>query len=203
MAKSTRAGKRTSGSRQTKEEKELEDLIKTYDMHAAHGKHEGELIVNKIKELKKDKRLEEVRLNKDKILNYINNKAEKEKEQRRMKFEERQKKIQSITGLQEIRNAADEYTQYNRRLNRSFYGEGGGGVGVGQKPTANIAELKKKYPRAAAYLQAEKLSNASNYELQSIGREAVEKILSGKSYKKTLEEAKKKVSKLTDRWKWD
>lgn len=58
-----------------------------------------------------------------------------------------------------------------------------------------VASLTKKYPRAAAYIEAEGYANASNYIKSAFGREAMTDIRMGKPYKKAISDMKKKWTK--------
>lgn len=57
-----------------------------------------------------------------------------------------------------------------------------------------VAELKKRYPRAAAYIQAENYAYSSNYDKSSAGKKAMETIRKGGNYKKAIKE-------MEERWK--
>ena len=58
--------------------------------------------------------------------------------------------------------------------------------------------MEKKYPRAVAYKKAQALADSSNYEMSRIGKEAMDAIASGKSYKKVLEEMERNRKKNAD-----
>lgn len=71
------------------------------------------------------------------------------------------------------------------------------------KPKDNIDELKKKYPRAAAYLVAENESLKSNYELAAIGKKALEAIINGENHEKVMEEMEHAHKAFAERHMWD
>ena len=78
---------------------------------------------------------------------------------------ERKRKIAEIAGLEEIQKAIADSNAWREEFEKSFCGEGGGGVGVRPKPNYDFDALYKKYPVAKAYLEAKKYSDKTNLEL--------------------------------------
>lgn len=66
-----------------------------------------------------------------------------------------------------------------------------------------VAELRKKYPVADAYLIADKESRRSNYELATIGKKGLERIINGEDYKKVLDDMKKERAAFTESHIWE
>jgi hypothetical protein len=66
-----------------------------------------------------------------------------------------------------------------------------GGLGVRAKPDYDFDVMYAKYPRAAAYLKAEKFSYAANSAKSNAGKKALMKILDGKDYTTAIEEMEK------------
>ncbi len=102
----------------------------------------------------------------------------------------------NVPGLEELRAArahdSDQRDQFMRSMER------GTGILRGDPASHTAAEVEKKYPRAAAYLRAEAWSYASNYMKASFGKTAMNEIASGKSYKKAIDDMRKKWRKYTD-----
>lgn len=174
---------------------EIRELIKRYNI-SLYG--EDKIRIDNVRLLKKDKAGEMVKSKKPEIMSFL--KAEKEKEENA--YRERQEKIKSIDGLEEIRNAIEEQIKWREDFNRLME-RPDGFVGMRSKPEDNISELKQKYPRAAAYLMAEKESMKSNYELSAIGKRALEAIINGEDYKEVMATMEVEHKAFTDRHMWD
>jgi len=101
----------------------------------------------------------------------------------------------NVRGLEELRKAIDfdnsQRNAFRRSMNR------GDGVIRGRAYSSTYKEVAKKYPRAAAYLKAEGYYNSSNYMKSSFGKEAMNKIASGKSASAAIREMEKKWRKYT------
>ena len=61
----------------------------------------------------------------------------------------------------------------------------------------DIKALKSKYPRAAAYIEAENFASSSNHKKSNLGKNAQNEIRQGKSYKKAIKEMKDEWAKYT------
>ena len=66
------------------------------------------------------------------------------------------------------------------------------------KPELTVEEVSEKYPRAAAYIKADRWSDASHYYKASCGRRAKEAILNGDNYEDVISEMKSAWSKYTE-----
>lgn len=115
----------------------------------------------------------------------------------------KQAKIDAIEGLKEIHDALEAQADYYRAFDRMMEDENNDGVCPPKRPTGNIAELKAKYPRAAAYIAAEKYSNASNYAKAIAGDKALEKIINGEDYVAALAAMEKEWSDHVNEHMWD
>lgn len=173
----------------------IRELVKKYGI-TIYG--EDKIRVSNVSLMRKDKAEETIKSQKAEIMSYLKEKKEEE----RRAAEERQAKINSIEGLAEIKSAIQEQIKWKERFNRSWE-RGDGFVGLGQKPEDKIAELKQKYPRAAAYLVAESESYKSNYELAEIGRKALESIINGDDYEKVLKEMNDAKKAFVEKHMWD
>lgn len=174
---------------------EIKELIKRYNI-SLYG--EDKIRIDNVRLLKKDKAEEMVKSKKLEIMSFL--KAEKEKEENA--YRERQEKIKSIDGLEEIRNAIEEQIKWREDFNRSMESPDGC-VGMRAKPEDNITELKQRYPRASAYLLAENESLKSNYELSAIGKRALEAIINGEDYEDVMARMKDEQDAFAERHMWD
>ena len=105
----------------------------------------------------------------------------------------------NVPGLPELRAARNYDQSQQESFSRSVYG--GSGRLTGNPNSNTYASLAKRYPRAAAYLRAESWSTASNDVKASAGRNAMNAIASGKSYKaaiREMEERWRRHSRRTD-----
>jgi len=129
------------------------------------------------KEARKGNNLSLIRNAKPEIVAFLKEQQKAQWDALKNKAAERQKKIDSIEGLQEIRDAIDDNYRWISELEQSFNDVGG--LGVRAKPQYDLEALYAKYPQAKAYLDAEELKLMSNYELSDIGEEAMEMVLNG------------------------
>lgn len=167
----------------------IEEMIKKYGIKTTE---DGNL---KMRKPETNEEIEFLKANKKNIIDVINN--EKRKQQ------ERKEKIQNIVGLEELKKAIAEHEEYNEKFRKSFDGEYAvGGMGIEKKPTSDVAELKKKYPQATAYLTAENKEGSSNYEISSIGKKAKEKIING-DWENAIKEMNEEINKFVEKHIWD
>ena len=92
----------------------------------------------------------------------------------------------NVPGLDELRNAREEWSDYRCRYEK--YIASGACSGGPAKPAVSVDEITAKYPVAAAYLKAEGYANAANYRKAAAGRKAKEAIANGADYKAALEQ---------------
>lgn len=96
-------------------------------------------------------------------------------------------RISAIEGLKELRKArAAEMARHEEFSRRSE--DESLSCFLQERPRVNSAELAKKYPRAAAYVEAEAFSKASHYAKIAAGKAAMERILDGEDHEKVLAE---------------
>lgn len=129
-------------------------------------------------------------MNKDKINILDDLKADYDRRQAAMM--ERERKIDSIEGLQEIRDAYHAADRYRAAFERMMDDEANDGVFPPTRPTADIPALLEKYPRAAAYLEAERYSMAAHYVKAAAGRKAIDAIIDGEDYQAAIAAMEKK-----------
>lgn len=174
---------------------DIQGLIKKYGI-SLYG--EEKIYVSNVTLLRKDKAEETIKSKKPEIMAYL---KEEEAAEKRA-YEERQAKIKAIEGLEEIKSAIKEQVRWREDFNQAMESPDGC-VRMRAKPEDNIDEMKKKYPRAAAYLKAENESLKSNYELAAIGKKALEAIINGEDHEKVMAEMGKAHKEFVDRHFWD
>lgn len=124
-----------------------------------------------------------------------------EEKERKEADELRRKKIDAIPGLKEIRAAMDDLKAWQKEFNDSF--RNCGGLGVRAKPMYDFDSLFATYPRAAAYLKAEKYQDADNYAKSSAGEKALEAIINGADPAETIAAMEKDWNGYCDKHIWD
>lgn len=103
---------------------------------------------------------------------------------------ERKAKVAAIEGLAEIRAAIVASIKYHQAKTRFENGD----IDFEDVPKHNtneISDLRKKYPRAAAYLEAERWICTKNPVKVRLGSRAMEKILDGEDPFAVLDEMSK------------
>ena len=161
-----------------------QELIKKYDIILQTKLTDkgfiptGTLLVRKADACRRAGELDAVRAAKPEILAVLM--AEREAADRARK--EREEKIRSIPGLEEIKAALADLASWNREFQASFEGESGGGVGVRPKPSYDLSAMYAKYPRAKAYLDASAYADAEHYVKAAAGKKALESIINGEDY---------------------
>lgn len=105
-------------------------------------------------------------------------------------IEERKAKVAAIEGLAEIRAAIKAWVNYHKAKTQFERGE----IEFEDVPAHNpgeVDELKKKYPRAAAYLEAERWIYSENPVKVRLASRAFEKILDGEDPEAVIQEMSK------------
>ena len=90
-----------------------------------------------------------------------------------------------IEGLKELRITIAAWNRYWAQR-RAF--EEGDIHTMPKKPEVNIGELKDQYPRAAAYLTAERWRLSSKFKKSAFGKQAMDRILAGEDHNKVLDD---------------
>ena len=173
---------------------EIKEIIEKYEI-----KKVGSDKISCCKKALSDGMIDTIKARKSDIIAYIDAKEAEEK----AAFEDRQRKISEIEGLAEINKAIYELEKWHYEFRNSFDGESGGGVGVGKKPEYDFEAMYRRYPRAAAYLKADKMALSENYSKSKFGREAREKIINGEDYEQALKEADEKWNAYCEKHMWD
>lgn len=166
---------------------EIKRLVETYRIQEQEAGMLRVMVVNASDDLKM------IKENKQAILDYIRNE--------KRAANERQHKIDSIEGLSEIKACMDAWAEWHTDFDRMV--DTGRSYMTVKKPSTEVAELRKKYPVADAYLIADKESRRQNHELATIGKNALERIINGEDYKKVLAEMEKERAAFTESHIWD
>lgn len=138
---------------------------------------------------------DDIRAHKDELLVILNDQKAEQEAVRQY--------VANIPGLQELRYAINEENAYTEAFKKMMETEYNDGVNPPRKPEADVSALKSQYPQAAAYLQAEAWSYASNYVKSGAGKRAMDRISHGEDYKTVIAEMKAEWSKHVDEHIWD
>jgi hypothetical protein len=171
----------------------IEEMVSRYNIVTRDGK----IGVMSDKLARKENMLDTIVAHKPEIIAYIIGKEEA----KRKAAEERQAKINAIPGLMKIKAAREDWLKWREEVQESFESEGGGYVGVRPEPKL-IEDSAEQFPQAHAYLKAEKYALKVNYELSSIGKKALERVING-DYVKAIEDMEKELKEYTNRHMWD
>lgn len=175
---------------------EIKEIIERYGLVLNTFKDDGKFYSRNRLRVEIDNADDLIRSKRNEIYQYlINEKMEREK-----RYEDRWQKIDQIEGLKEIQDAINRMEDWNRNFQEAMEKDDGY---LPAKPQDKIEELKAKYPRAAAYLLAERESHRDNAELAGIGKKALEDIINGMDYNIVLEKMAEEQKKFTDRHIWD
>lgn len=120
---------------------------------------------------------------------------------KKLEAKEDAEKIAAIQGLSELRAAYRDVEAWHEEWNKSF--DDVGGLGVRPKPQYDFEAMRKAYPRAAAYLDAEAYFHAANYAKSAAGKKALEAIKNGEDCAVALETMKKEWQEYVDEHIWD
>lgn len=120
---------------------------------------------------------------------------------KKLKAKEDAEKIAAIQGLTELRAAYDDLEDWREEWDKSF--DDVGGLGVRPKPQYDFEAMRKAYPRAAAYLDAEAYFLAKNYAKSAAGKKALEAIKNGEDCATALETMKKEWQDYCEEHIWD
>lgn len=119
---------------------------------------------------------------------------ERETAERRRNFRD------AIPGLKELEIAREEHAAYREAFARAV--DSGDGI-YPAKPKSDPEELSARYPMAAAMLQAESYSRASNDRKASAGRKAVERILDGEDWEKAISDMEAEWKETVSEHMWN
>jgi len=93
----------------------------------------------------------------------------------------------AIEGYAELKKAYMEFDRYHREFSEMT--ESGKNYKI-EPLTVNPEDVEKKYPKAAAYVEAERYSNAANYDKANAGEKAMKRIIAGENFETVIAEMK-------------
>ena len=147
--------------------------------------------------VKKDNALDEIAACKPQIVEALIDARNAEIE----KWKKREEAIKGIDGLEEIKHAIADLEAWHEEFEKSF--DDIGGLGVRPMPEYNLSEMRKRFPRAAAYLKAENWEYSEHYVKSRCGKTAKEKIINGQDYDQTIAEMEKEWADYCQEHVWD
>ena len=115
---------------------------------------------------------------------------------------ERQERIDAIPGLAELKNAIGDLGKWTEEFERNLE-RGDSGVGLRPRPQYDIDAMRTKYPRAAAFLEAEKMAYSPHYVKSAAGQKALDRIINGEDYAQALADAKAEWNAYLQEHIWD
>ena len=116
---------------------------------------------------------------------------------------DRQAKIDAIEGLKELEAASEALLNYREAFSRAIENDD---LIFPSKPSVtpeDVEAMHKKYPRAAAYREAEARSLSSHYVQASAYKKALERIINGEDYEKALADAESEWKAYLAEHIWD
>lgn len=132
---------------------------------------------------------EYIKGHKDELVDILVRKEQQEEQERN----ERRKRIEAIEGLVLLQTAITDWNTYNNAMSRYIERDCTGKAP--EKPKETVEELARKYPRAAAYVKADRWSYSSHYYKALCGKRAKEAILNGDSHEEVISDMKSAWSK--------
>lgn len=158
------------------------ELIKKYDIRLFNSE---QIAVTSGEKAKKDNAIDIIKENKAEIISILT--AEQKAK------EEKETKIKAIEGLKEIEKARFELENFYERLAQAMDNEYTSGI-LPSNPITNLKELENKYPRAVAYLKAERWFLSKNYTKSDLGGKALNRIINGDPYKNAIDDMEREWS---------
>lgn len=152
------------------------ELIKKYNIRLLDSE---QIAVISGEKAKKDNAIDIIKENKAEIISILT--AEQKAK------EEKETKIKAIEGLKEIEKARFELENFYERLEQAMDNEYTSGI-LPSKPITNLKELENKYPRAAAYLKAQRWFLSKNYTKSNLGAKTLTRIINGEPYKNAIDD---------------
>ena len=169
-------------------------LIETWKMKVEVVDGEEKLRVTPPNQQELDKWINHIKNNKTLIINEI----------KKIKAEEDQRKanIEAIEGLWQLKQAINDELNYRYEWNRRMEDEALSSISP-RRPIVSVAELKKKFPRAAAYVKAESWALSNNIGKRRAGKKALERIIAGENYEQVLADMEAEWSEYAEERMWD
>lgn len=140
-----------------------------------------------------------VKVHKPEILAFLLGKEEAQKKA----AADRQAKIDAIEGLKELEAASEALLNYREAFSRAIENDDPIFPSKPSVTPEDIEAMRKKYPRAAAYREAEARSLSSHYVQASAYKKALERIINGEDYEKALADAESEWKAYLTEHIWD
>lgn len=174
---------------------DIEKIIKKYNISSKDEKIR--IPGNYANAAKADGVIDIVKANKAEFLNVL---SMRELESA-AKHEERKRRIATIEGLEEIERCKSDWNKWHEAFEHMM--NTGSSIMTVSVPNEKEEDLRKKYPRANAYLIARGYANKSNYEISGIGSKALERIIFEDHYEQVIADMEKELSELCKEHMWD
>ena len=144
--------------------------------------------------------LEEIKAHKPEIIaELVRREADK-----KAAFEERERKIHAIPGLDEIKAAMRDVAAWDREYDRRFDEYDVGSADMRPRPEYDIDAMLEQHPAAAAYIKADKAASSANYEIASIGQRALDAIIDDPDdYASAIDKMDAETKAFAERHMWD
>ncbi len=107
-----------------------------------------------------------------------------------------------IEGLEYLAQLADQWKEYYAKTEKAYETECLEAY-LPKKPSETMEEANSRYPRAAAYRQAEKYANAANYHKSAAGIRAKERIEDSEDYMQVIKDMEDDWSSAATESMWD
>lgn len=127
---------------------------------------------------------------------------EDEEKAKSEKAKERDRRVASIPGVKEIREAEDALWKWRRDFNRAME-RGDGIIPTKKVKESDLEDLIKKYPDADFALKVEDERYSDNYEIAAIARRAYDAIGDGLSVAEVKVRYEKEKDEFVKRHMWD
>jgi len=108
-----------------------------------------------------------------------------------------------IEGYKELKAAYADVGRYHMEFDRMMEDEGNDGARLPNPVKIDPKELAKKYPRAEAYIEAERYSNAGHYAKTAAGEKAKKRIIAGEDYTAVLADMEAEWHKAAEEAVWN
>lgn len=152
----------------------IKELLNTVDVNiAADGEHLEVRVPRDLLSAKRNECCEYIKANKPAIMDYLRDEAAAKK----AALDDYTANLNGIDGLKDLQNSIISWSDYNRAFSRYIANDCIGTAPV--KPNVTVEELEAQYPRAAAYVMADKWHSSDNDVKSTLGGKAKDQILNG------------------------
>lgn len=171
---------------------EIKSMIERYQITDCHNGNIGIYNTKGITQAE----VQAIKSAKPEILTYF----AAEREAQKAEQERRQRNLEAIDGLVELRDARIGRAKWQREFNRIM--ERGDSI-FPAAPTADIKSLEEKYPAAVFALSMEQRSYGPNAELAAMAKRAYEALCDGQNWQKVRAAYDSENAAFVERHVWD